>query len=1136
MADGKQSNYFVHTLLRARDWQHRPQFDEVCNWWKSRGRGVCALVGMGGAGKTAIAERFLNVGVQPLGCQDPEKQAEAWTPTRSLPSPRSVFVYSFYDDDKPENFFHHLQIWLEGTSSPNKQKSPTQLMFDIQQHQGLIVLDGLERVQESGARGGFGRLTSPSLRDLLNHIASGSARELSVLVTSRFPLTDLRDSQPRFFHTIAVDQIDLAAGVSLLRERGVRGTNMQLAPIVEHCGRHALTVDLAGGYIKEYGHGDPTTPLNLGTVEELQAEAEQEPDDDKRDVLIQSKRFARIAQRYREAMLDSDEAALALLERICLFRLGVDCETLATIFCGPGAYKVAISGASLSFLDLGQVRQRLTLLEKIHLVKSSTFNRFWPSSSRRTYTVHPVIRDGFLEGLGEESRIVLHRAVSLSLVELFNRHHTIIGNPVDHVPNATRGASGSLAIYSITLIHVPNDKIIPADDLYEEIIFHKVRSGYSDNAFDMYLATLAKYPSPGRYERNLRICESLSSQSQLLTAHRDLRLFTEYGVCLRNLGQLRRALHQFEMCQHRATDRGEFVEATIAASFMSAAWLASGHIKESLAAADNSLRLATAATHIGAQCDSLCDRATASEFAGNTADAYDGFLAAVKLCRENQPTHPFIRHRGIRYAHLLLGFGRVEEARRRTEARKKDLETNSAVDPNEMPFCLLVLTEALRAAGELSYADSVYKSARDWALEQNAIEVFCLCELVQARRNLTGTISTEEASERSSSNASTVYSERLHAADVSLGKGLKIARDCGYGLYHIDLLLERARLHLLRGDAGAALDDIEVALDTGIPANEETGQVELLAANHEECGYAWAIPVGLQLRAEALLLQAAQELDRIGWTVPTNATLAPTDVTVVGRVHPAIGQLITDAKQLLHEALDRWHDLRDPEPTEDNNFVHPETGKEYNYKAEGTYKVLVDLDAGILTRYPLELFKDKTDQPSVEEELPMTATPSPRVFISYTHDSEGHANNVLQLANRLRNDGIEAHIDQYVQNPSEGWPLWMDNEIEVADFVLVVFTERYAAKAKEAKRSGGRFESVLILQDLYEGGMSNNKFIPVVLCGSDTSFILKWLKSVNRYLVDSDQGYESLRRRLLNDPAIVPPPVGTPVKKGPTNP
>jgi len=29
----------------------------------------------------------------------------------------------------------------------------------------------------------------------------------------------------------------------------------------------------------------------------------------------------------------------------------------------------------------------------------------------------------------------------------------------------------------------------------------------------------------------------------------------------------------------------------------------------------------------------------------------------------------------------------------------------------------------------------------------------------------------------------------------------------------------------------------------------------VLAANHEECGYAWAIPAGLQPRAEALLFQ-----------------------------------------------------------------------------------------------------------------------------------------------------------------------------------------------------------------------------------------------------------------------------------------
>ena len=41
--------HFAHRLLRARDWQHRPQLDDLCDWWRTGGQGVCALVGMGGA-------------------------------------------------------------------------------------------------------------------------------------------------------------------------------------------------------------------------------------------------------------------------------------------------------------------------------------------------------------------------------------------------------------------------------------------------------------------------------------------------------------------------------------------------------------------------------------------------------------------------------------------------------------------------------------------------------------------------------------------------------------------------------------------------------------------------------------------------------------------------------------------------------------------------------------------------------------------------------------------------------------------------------------------------------------------------------------------------------------------------------
>ena len=66
---------------------------------------------------------------------------------------------------------------------------------------------------------------------------------------------------------------------------------------------------------------------------------------------------------------------------------------------------------------------------------------------------------------------------------------------------------------------------------------------------------------------------------------------------------------------------------------------------------------------------------------------------------------------------------------------------------------------------------------------------------------------------------------------------------------------------------------------------------------------------------------------------------------------------------------------------------------------------------------------------------------APRVFISYSHDSGEPRDRVLDLADRLRSDGIDAMIDQYIQSPPEGWPAWCEAEIEKAAFVPMVCTE-----------------------------------------------------------------------------------------------
>ncbi|MFN8000724.1 MAG: toll/interleukin-1 receptor domain-containing protein [Acidobacteriota bacterium] len=123
------------------------------------------------------------------------------------------------------------------------------------------------------------------------------------------------------------------------------------------------------------------------------------------------------------------------------------------------------------------------------------------------------------------------------------------------------------------------------------------------------------------------------------------------------------------------------------------------------------------------------------------------------------------------------------------------------------------------------------------------------------------------------------------------------------------------------GEPQAALDDLRTALDDGVPGNEQTGQPELLAATHA-VNAAWGIAAGLQLRGEALLLQAAETHGRSTFVLAQRATLPA-----------AVRDLIAQAEACLTEALNRWHKLKDP-ARKNANFRHPKTGKQYNYRAE----------------------------------------------------------------------------------------------------------------------------------------------------------------------------------------------------------
>ena len=51
----------------------------------------------------------------------------------------------------------------------------------------------------------------------------------------------------------------------------------------------------------------------------------------------------------------------------------------------------------------------------------------------------------------------------------------------------------------------------------------------------------------------------------------------------------------------------------------------------------------------------------------------------------------------------------------------------------------------------------------------------------------------------------------------------------------------------------------------------------------------------------------------------------------------------------------------------------------------------------------------------------------PIVFLSYSRHSADHPERVLDLAQRLRSNGVETILDQYLEDgePDETWPRWM---------------------------------------------------------------------------------------------------------------
>lgn len=144
----------------------------------------------------------------------------------------------------------------------------------------------------------------------------------------------------------------------------------------------------------------------------------------------------------------------------------------------------------------------------------------------------------------------------------------------------------------------------------------------------------------------------------------------------------------------------------------------------------------------------------------------------------------------------------------------------------------------------------------------------------------------------------------------------------------------------------------------------------------------------------------------------------------------------------------------------------------------------------------------------------------PRVFISYAHDSAEHKEQVRRFCTFLREKvGIDAHLDQWYDDGRRDWSEWAIEQLNKADFILIVASPAYKRRADGTappdEGRGARFEAMIIRDNLTRNlPKETRRMLPVVLPGRSVADIPTFLcaHSTTHYPVADFtlQGIESL--------------------------
>lgn len=249
-----------------------------------------------------------------------------------------------------------------------------------------------------------------------------------------------------------------------------------------------------------------------------------------------------------------------------------------------------------------------------------------------------------------------------------------------------------------------------------------------------------------------------------------------------------------------------------------------------------------------------------------------------------------------------------------------------------------------------------------------------------------------------------------------------------------------------------------------------------------------------------------KELKNRGWITyhETNECHPPDSFIMVKIVYPGK----TALKRLQEGTFEQAYPSKAPEPKS-----NPTPRRSHN----GTFMIS---DANQSARAP------ETSQGDAN--MSTDAAP-PVVFISYSHDDNAHKQWVLELATKLRRDGVHVLLDVWELGPGLDLPRFMEKALTAARRVVVICSERYVHKAENAEGGVG-YEKTILTAQLMKS-IASDRIIPVIRNNNNTSILPTFLDG--RFYIDMradadvDEAYDQLARAIHRQPRDKAPPIGS---------